>query len=84
MRFAYFYFMADEPDRIRVVAPLHVAYWQGLTLRGYLGGPFVDRSGGLLTFEAESTAEAERLIAEDPFFRQALLRTRWLKQWILD
>jgi uncharacterized protein YciI len=84
MRFAYFYFMADEPDRIHAVAPQHAAYWQGLTLRGYLGGPFVDRSGGLLTFEAESSDEAERLIAEDPFFRQALLRSRWLKQWILD
>ncbi|MGN6576395.1 MAG: YciI family protein [Nocardioides sp.] len=84
MRFAYFYFMADEPDRIRAVAPQHAAYWQGLALRECRGGPFVDRSGGLLTFEAESTDEAQRLIAEDPFFLQALLRSRWLKEWILD
>ena len=27
-RFAYFYFMKNEPDAIRRVAPEHAAYWR--------------------------------------------------------
>ena len=79
-----FYFMIDEPDTVRAVAPHHAAYWQGLTLPAYLGGPFADRSGGLITFEAESTESAERLVADDPFFRHGLLQRRWLEHWLLD
>jgi uncharacterized protein YciI len=37
------------------------------------GGPFADRSGGLITFEADSGAEAERLVANDPFLRGDLI-----------
>ena len=84
MRVAYVYFMVDEPDRVRAVAPQHVAYWRGLTLPGYVGGPFADRSGGLITFEAESGDSAERLVANDPFFREGLLHSRWLEQWLVD
>jgi hypothetical protein len=47
MRFLYFYLMRDAPDRVRAVAPEHAAYWRELGLPDYLGGPFVDRSGGL-------------------------------------
>jgi len=54
MRFAYVYFMKPEPDRVRAIAPHHAAYWQQLALRDYRGGPFADRSGGLITCEAES------------------------------
>jgi hypothetical protein len=32
MRFAYFYFMKPEPERVRAVAPRHASYWQGLDL----------------------------------------------------
>ena len=84
MRVAYVYFMIDEPNTVRAVAPQHAAYWQGLTLPAYLGGPFADRSGGLITFEAESTESAERLVADDPFFRHGLLQRRWLEHWLLD
>jgi uncharacterized protein YciI len=84
MKVAYFYFMIDDPDRARAVASQHVAYWRGLALPGYLGGPFVDRSGGLITFEVESSEEAERFARNDPFCRQGLLRSSWLKQWLLD
>ncbi len=59
MRFAYGYVMANEPGRVRAVAPEHVAYWHGAALDDYLGGPFADRSGGLITFEAESLEQAE-------------------------
>jgi hypothetical protein len=51
----------------------NAAYWRALALPEYLGGPLADRSGGLITFEAGSAAEAERFVADDPFVREELL-----------
>ena len=82
MRIAYFYLMNGEPDRIRAVAPEHARYWRHLDLPGYLGGPTADRSAGLITFEAGSVEEAERLVQDDPFVRSGLLDGAWLKEWL--
>jgi uncharacterized protein YciI len=76
MRILYFYLMSDAPDRVRTVAPRHAAYWRELGLGQYLGGPFADRSGGLITFEADSIFEAEQLVADDPFVQEDLLQRR--------
>lgn len=67
MRIAYFHLMRDERDRVRAVAPDHAAYWRDLRVPGYVGGPLADRSGGLITFEAESMQVADELVANDPF-----------------
>jgi uncharacterized protein YciI len=81
-RYAYFYFMgAGDADRIPAVAPAHSAHWHDLALDDYEGGPFEDRTGGLITFRAESRAQADRAVATDPFVRDGLLETYWLKQW---
>jgi uncharacterized protein YciI len=82
VRFLYFYVMKDHPDRIRAIAPGHAAYWQGLDLDGYLGGPFLDRSGGLILFHGESLEHARGLVAGDPFLREDLLRDHWVKAWV--
>ena len=82
MRIAYFYWMKDDPDRVRTVAPEHAAYWRDLGLPGYLGGPLADRSGGLITFEADSLQSAQRLVAADPFVREELLEGSVVKQWL--
>jgi uncharacterized protein YciI len=74
MRFAYVYFMKPEPDRVRAIAPHHAAYWQQLALRDYRGGPFADRSGGLITFDAKSLERAEELVSGDPFLRRTAAR----------
>ena len=84
MRIAYLYFMSDDPDRVRATAPRHAAYWRALAVPGYLGGPFMDRSGGLITFEINSREEAEQLVAADPFVQEGLLERRWVKEWMLD
>jgi hypothetical protein len=84
MRFSYLYFMKNEPDRIRMVAPRHASYWHTRGLTSFQGGPFVDRSGGLITFEAESNRDAARLVASDPFVVEDLLEQRWLKEWVLE
>ena len=60
---------------------MHAAYWRELALNDYLGGPFGDRSGGLITFSAESMAEAQRLVAGDPFVREGLIARHWVKEW---
>lgn len=84
MRFLYFYLMRDAPDHVRVVAPEHAAYWRELELRDYLGGPFADRSGGLISFDVDSADEAERLVAEEPFVKGDLLERRWVKEWLIE
>lgn len=84
MRFVYFYFMVDSPDRVRTVAPAHAAYWRQLALPEYVGGPFADRSGGLITFAADTPARAEQLVADDPFAREDLLQRHWVKEWMVD
>lgn len=49
----------------------------------YLGGPFADRSGGLITFEASSRERAEKMTGQDPFARHGLLGLHWLKEWAI-
>jgi uncharacterized protein YciI len=84
MQFAYVYFMKPEPDRVGAVAQRHARYRQRLAVGGCRGGPFVDRSGGLILFESTSPDQAEHLVAEDPFLQEQLLEPYWLKEWGTD
>lgn len=84
MRIVHVYSMRDDPDRVHAVAPAHAAYWRDLRLPGYLGGPFADRSGGVITFEASSFEDAVRVIDGDPFVREQLLETSLVKQWVVE
>jgi YCII-related domain len=79
--YAYFYLMKADPDRVRVVAPKHASYRMGLRLGHYRGGPFEDRTGGLITFDADDAEQAERAVREDPFLLEGLVEARWLKKW---
>lgn len=81
-RFAYFYFMSGDVDRVRDTAPRHTRHWHALELDDYIGGPFADLSGGLITFRAQDAAQADRAVAGDPFVQDDLLGTYWLKPWI--
>jgi hypothetical protein len=81
MRFAYFYLMADDPARIRIVASRHTEHWHSLHLKEYRGGPFADRSGGLITFVVDEPAGAEAAVAGDPFVSEGLLERYWLREW---
>jgi hypothetical protein len=38
----------------------------------------------LITFVADSGAEAERLVANDPLLRGDLLARHWVKEWLAD
>lgn len=81
-RFVYFYFNRQEPERIRQVVPAHVAYWQTAKLNGYLGGPFADRTGGLISFVARSLQEATDIILQDPFIAEDVIAEKWIKEWV--
>ena len=73
--------MANDPRRVRATAPVHAEYWQELQPADYEGGPFADRSGGLITFSAVGIDEAEAAVSGDPFVTKGLLSDRWLKRW---
>jgi len=79
-RFAYFYLMKNDPERVRLLASRHVSHWQRLGFAHYLGGPFEDRTGGLITFESDDAA-AQQAVREDPFMNENLLEAHWLKPW---
>jgi uncharacterized protein YciI len=38
----------------------------------------------LITFQTDAGAEAERLVASDPFLLEGLLERHWVKEWLLD
>ena len=80
-RYAYFYFMGTDADRVRATAPAHAVYWRDLGLDDYVGGPFEDRGGGLITFRVDSAAQADNAVAADPFVTTGLLETYWIKRW---
>jgi uncharacterized protein YciI len=80
MTWAYLYFMKDKATRVREVAPHHAEYWRD-TGSAERGGPFSDRSGGLIIFDAADEGAAGQMVADDPFQRAALLEQWWLKAW---
>jgi uncharacterized protein YciI len=83
-RFLYFYFNRNEPEKVRAAVPAHVQYWKAANLIGYMGGPFADRTGGLISFVASSLEEAENIIRRDPFVVEDLLERKWIKEWMVD
>jgi uncharacterized protein YciI len=83
-RSLYFYFNRNEPEKLRQAVPQHVHYWQAANLKGYMGGPFADRTGGLISFVASSLAEAEAVIRQDPFILENLIDRKWIKEWIVE
>jgi uncharacterized protein YciI len=83
-RFLYFYLMRNTPDAIRPLVPAHVQYWQTRDVPDYLGGPFADRTGGLITFAATSLEDARQIIMQDPFVREQLIEQRWIKEWLIE
>ena len=80
-RYAYYYFMGADADRVRATAPAHAAHWREHGLDDYVGGPFEDRSGGLITFRVASDAQADSAVATDPLVTTGLRETYWIKRW---
>ena len=80
--YVFFYFMVDDVERIKSTIGPHVAYWKSQSFEYYRGGPFTDKSGGLIIFTSENYSEAEDIVRNDPFIKEGALREYWLKEWI--
>ncbi|MFC9353473.1 YciI family protein [Arthrobacter sp. NPDC057013] len=65
--------------------PRHVEFLQELFDDGTLvkSGPFGpgEEPGALLIIEADSKADAEKLMDQDPFYRNSLVEQRSIRQW---
>lgn len=83
-RFIFIYFMKEEFEKIQPVISSHIKYWEDLNLNGYSGGPFSDRSGGLIIFEAEDNNEAIKIAMSDPFIINNLIEHKWIKEWAVE
>lgn len=81
-RFVYFYLNRNEPEKIRQVVLAHVQYWKTANLNKYMGGPFSDRTGGLVSFFASSMEKAREIILQDPFALEDLIDEKWIKEWV--
>ena len=82
--YVYFYFMNNgKSEQIRLHAESHTIYWKNKNLEDYKGGPFTDRSGGLIQFKINSLEEAEKLVEKDPFVVNNLVDKKWIKEWII-
>jgi uncharacterized protein YciI len=49
-----------------------------------MGGPFGDRSGGLISFVAQNLQKATEIILQDPFIVADLISEKWIKEWNLE
>ena len=81
-RFLYLYFNRNKPERIRQIVPAHARYWKAADLKGYMGGPFADQTGGLISFVASSLEKATEIVQQDPFILEDLIDQKWIKEWV--
>lgn len=73
----------EDADRVSEVRPVHREYLTGLLEAGKLdrSGPFTDGSGALIIYEAEDLAEAQVLLANDPFSKKGVITQVTLREW---
>lgn len=80
----FFYTMKNEPELIKGLVSEHIRYWENLNLVNYKGGPFIDRSGGLITFLFDDLEQAKKIINEDPFIKGNVISDIHIKVWIAE
>ena len=83
MKFAAIAAYAHDSSSIAKARPAHREYLTGLQQQGKLviSGPFSDDRGGLLVYEADTAAEVEKLIAEDPFATEGVFVSWEIRAW---
>ena len=85
MKFAAIIEYIPDASRVSEVRPAHRDYLGGLLETGnfVLGGPFIDDSGALIVYEAESADEVERFIENDPFAKRGVFASWKIRPWKL-
>jgi uncharacterized protein YciI len=63
----------------------HAAFVDGLVARGTLvmGGPYSDNSGTMMLLEGVDAAEAERILADDPFIENGVFLLDEIREWTI-
>ncbi len=82
--YVFFYFTDSDTDNVKKIIKKHIEYWKDKKPENYKGGPFSDRSGGMISFTAENFEAAEKLALGDPFVIEKVVKTRWIKEWLHD
>ncbi len=83
-RYIFFYLLKDKPNKIKEVFVNHINYWMNCGAEDFAGGPFSDRTGGLITFMSDSLEEAMKIIMQDPFIKEKIVEKRWIKEWVVE
>jgi uncharacterized protein len=83
MLFVNFAGYADDRDLVERVRPAHRAYVEALRVAGrfVIGGPFADDTGALLIYAADSRADVDRMIAEDPYQVEGVYLHTEVAEW---
>lgn len=83
-KFAVMLKIGDQAAR-DAVRPVHREYLQKLTAEGKLfeAGPFADGAGSLLVYEAADVAEAQAILAGDPYSQTpGVIESADIREWV--
>ena len=85
MKFAAVIEYTPDKSKIAQFRPPHREYLMVLRKAGKaaMAGPFIDDSGGLLIYEAESKEEVEQMIRADPFGQGGVFVSWTIRPWNL-
>ena len=83
-RYIFFYLLKDKPNKIQDTFMDHINYWMNSGVEEFAGGPFADRTGGLITFVTSSLEEASKVIMQDPFIKIKVIDKKWIKEWVVE
>jgi uncharacterized protein YciI len=74
---------SDDNERRLQVRPTHREYLRSLLDAGKLheSGPFTDDSGALLIYDVEDVAEAQQLLANDPYTPAGIIAGVTMREW---
>ena len=83
MKFAAIIEYLQDKNKVNEVRPAHRQYLTSLKENGQLAasGPFMDDSGALIIYEANSREEAEKLLQGDPFNKNGIFLKYQLRPW---
>ena len=83
MKFAATIDYLQDKDKVAEIRPAHRQYLITLLQTGKLfaSGPFMDDSGALIVYEAETLEEAEQILKGDPFHTAGVFLKWTIRQW---
>ncbi len=83
MKYAAIVEYTPDAGTIAKARPAHREYLSGLVDQNKLviSGPFHGDGGAILVYEADSPAEAESLVREDPFAKSGVFVSWEIKPW---